>query len=444
MTDTTRTQGRHAILADWPWLGFASDADSIGSGDPAYIVDRSEFQHEREGPNELAERYVHRYNRTGYDRVRRSTDLDTENGYLYVDGDAYTNTNDTAYEVLAIHPDEIIHAMQDGQKKQVDRQFWALSLGKDGNMERADVDYWDGTSGGSAASNATPTKVTDEEYVYQGPQALKIAVTAAGGYVRSQLYRITPGKLTDVGFIGRVDGTMTFKVYDATNGVYLTSGRSYAGEDFVAMFERVTPPAGDANGSGACYEIQLEWSGAANGENIYVSNILGPYPHERRQFELPAEYAEGYNVKGVRTVRYLGQIRSEIYDAYSREWTGQLLPTVDYQVESFHRSANPYHLAFTGPFEDEWFYYGIWAVAERPLSEVEPLDTEGASTSVPLEQAKKYWMASIAEIIRDRNPDDEWAQQKYQETRFEEAVETLARPPVSATVQKRGRVRLRA
>lgn len=434
MSDSSRTTVRQEIYKDWGWLGFAATADDIGAD---YIEDESEFGHERYGPNELSDRFAYRFNRTGEDRVRQTLTVDTATGRLSVDGNtSYVNTSDLDYEITGLHPDEINAQIMKGQEDQVDRQFWPVSAGKDGNMERADVNYWDSTSGGSEVSSAAVSKVTDEANVYIGPQALYINPSGAGGYCRSQRYRVSAGKRCDVGFIGRVDGTFTFRVYDATNSAYLTNGQTYSGEDFVAMFAHITVPSN-------CYEIQLQWTASASSDDIYISCILGPYVAERRQFELPEEYAEGYNVKGIRTVRYLSQLGDETFDAYSREWTGELDYGADFQIESFHRSANPYHLSLSAQLYEHWFHYGLWAVGERPLSEVEPLDSESATTSAPLRQVVAHAKARLAVVIRDRNPDEPQWQNLVAETRIDKAVEKLSRPPVPK-VETRGRRRIRA
>lgn len=435
MTDYTRTQVRQdGILKPWPWVGWSSTADSLANG--PYITDLAAFAHERYGPNEFMDRYVHRYNRTDTDRVRRALDLDTVNGRLDVDGGNWSNTADTAYEVLGVHPDEANDAIMRGQKKQVDRDFRPAGVYPDSDMETAGVEYYDGTLGSSAVSNAGVTKDTDSADVFSGTQSLFINLTGAGGYCRFQRYRVQPNKKVWLAIIGKTTGTMTVKVWDYSNSAYIGTTRSYSGADFALIERSFTTPAG-------CEEIQIEVGGTDATDDVWVDSTFGPIVQGRRRFRLPTEFAESYQVRYVRESRFLSKLADGVYDAYSRQWVGDWEAPADFTTENFHNAANPYFVNFSEEVDDAELMAPLWLVVERPLSDVEPLDSETATTSAPFEQVAAYARHELALLIRDRNPGVQRWVDLVDETRVIASFERIARPS-SAKVKKQTHRRLRA
>lgn len=440
MTTTTRTAVWQEILNRWDWLGFYATADTIGAD---YIEDVSEFAHERYGPNEVSERYAWRYNRSGDDLVRETLTLDTTLGRLSVDGNSsYGTTSDKDYAIVGLDPDVIIAAIKRGQTKQVDRTIRALGTFIDSDMEVSGVDYWDGTSGGSSKSNCTVEKSPTD--AFSGSQALVITATGASAYDRSQRLRVPSGgsgasaKKGKFGVILRADvGTVTLKVYDYTNSAYLTvETRTYSGEDFAYVELNFTPLA-------TTEEVQIEFALTGASDVIVVDAVFGPWFTGRRTFNLPSDLDEQYSVKFVRVSSFESQLKAGVYDAYSRVYLGDYDPKLDFQVEAFPRNANPSRINFGQHISAQEIARPMWIVAERPVSDVEPLDSESATTTQPKEQVVAYAMAEIAEVLRDRNKDDSFFQQLFNETRIEASIERLSRPP-TVKVEEHYRRKLRA
>lgn len=392
-------------------------ADSVGT---TYIADLSEFGDTNLGTDELRDLFIHRYNLTGNDRVKLTTTLDTALGRLSHGGTAYINTADTAYELLGLHPDDFNNAIQTAQ-----RQMWLtthvlLTVGRDFDMETAGVQYWDGTLGGSSTSNATVTKVATAPYVYSGTQALFVNLSGVNGYARGELVRVTPGKRLYTAIIGRADvGTLTLKLRDVTNGAYISTSNdiAYSGESFAVLQRIDTVPVG-------CEEVQVELRGTGAADDLYVDGVFGPLEQNRRRLTLPSWMDESFKVFSLRPSEFRSQIAAGVYDAGSREFTGDWKAPVDFATETLHREVNPNNVIFTRDLPDGL----IWIAAQRSYYDVEPLSTESSSTTAPFEEMVTHALREVTALVMERQPEDKRWIALNTEFKAKTARETLARP----------------
>jgi hypothetical protein len=415
----TRTQIRQELLVRIPELGEAvAAADSVGT---TYIADLSEFGDSNLGTDELRDLFIHRYNLTGNDRVHATTTVDTTTGRLSVVGPVYSNTSDTAYELLGLHPDDLNNAILTAQ-----RQMWLtthvlLTVAHDHDMELGGVQYWDGTLGGSSTSSAAVTKVATAPYVYSGTQALFVNLSGANGYTRGETVRVTPGKRIFTAIIARADvGTVTLKLRDVSNGAYIatTNDKAYSGESFAVLQRYDTVPDG-------CEEVQVEIRGTGATDDLYVDCVYGPLEEKRRRMALPSWMDESFKVYQLRPSSFRSLIVDGIYDAGSREFTGDWMAPVDYNLETLHREVNPNNVIFTHDLPAQQL---VWIAAQRSYYDVEPLLTESSATTAPFEELMAYVMREVTALLVERQPEEARWRQLNADARTRTAKETLARP----------------
>lgn len=428
----TRAQIRHELLDRWPRLGFYATADSFST---TAVVDVSEFEHTGYQTNEFKDYYIYRPGTTGNDVVKRASTLVQSTGTLSQDSSNYSDTSTLAYEILGMPPDVINNAIATAQKNQYAYTHIALTRNNgasDMDMETSGVNYWDGTSGGSSASNATPTKATSANNVYSGTQSLLITLSAANGYVRSEKFRVNPSQQTVTGIILRADvGTATLALYDVTNGAYITTGNnvSYSGEQFAFLWRTDTMPSG-------CEEVNVEVRGTGASDLIYVDCVYGPWQQEAHRVPLASYITEAYKLRTIFPAAFNLSITSsagQIYDAYSRYWTDTWRMPQDFTIENFHREVAANSLLFNYP-KSVPMDTGqmLWLQLARRLSDVEPLTSESAVTNEDLEKEMAYVQHEVALAALEMLPTNAFWKQMVEETKVEEAIETLGRPPPAA------------
>lgn len=377
------------ILRRLPTVGYLDTADNIGT---TYVEHDLRFGNTRLGDDERADLFIWRYNLTGDDRVKMSGYLTTASGRLAQTSiNVYSDTSDKAYGLLGVHPDILINSIIRGWAKKSTESFRPLTIVTDGDMETALVANWTGT-------NATPTKDTGAGNVFTGSQSLKVALSGANGYVRSATFRVQPGTTIYTALRVRADvGTFTFNLYNVTASAVITTGTipTYTGEDFAIICRQDTVPAG-------CEEMQIEIKGTGSSDIIYVDSIFGPYTAGRRRFVLPTWYDETWRVELVRPTRYTALPGvTQGYDAYSRDWAGDLIPARpgdggDYSVENNRSDANPFALQLNMNI-DPWS--PIELATSRLVSDTETFTGPSSTSVLPKDVLVNYGMVEFLDVL---------------------------------------------
>lgn len=380
-SSNTKTAVRQEILKRHSFLGSSYTADSFANG--PYVDDDSVFRKAAYGSGHFRDQYVFRYNRSGDDILRQVTTVDTSTGRATVAGGNWSNTTDNDYELWGTDPLEVNESIITAQRRYRSKHLFALTGGRiaagpvsDYDMERSGVAYWDGTSGSSAASNITPTKSTTD--LFTGTQALLLTATGASGSVRGEKMRCQAGQTFMSAVLVRADvGTIGFQWYNLTGAANFSTGTeiTYAGEDWVMIIREDTVPSGGE-------EMQPRFSLSGASDIGYAGPIFGPYFQGQRVFNIPSTLDETYEIKALRPSRYGVNIASRVYDAYSREFYGDLLQPQDFYVEHLIKDANPTRIQLYR----ELPAYPIWISAERDLyASGETLSTEASTTSADID-----------------------------------------------------------
>ncbi len=287
-------------------------------------------------------------------------------------------------------------------------------------MQTDGTDYWDGSLGSSAASNASVSKNTNPLNVYSGMQCLQVTTFAANGYTRSELVRVSPGQQLFTAATLRVNvGGARLKLYDVTNAAFIETANDveYEGRQMAVLSRVDQVPEG-------CHEVQVQITGTTSLDDIYVDSVYGPMTQGRRRLVLPEWMDEHYTVQALKPAAYASQIGVNTFDAYSREFVGDWKPPLDFSLEPFLREANPAHLIFTRDLPHQV----VWVEATRSWYEVEPLVDETSTFSGDIDELMAYVQLEVAQLMREAQPEDPRWQKYYDEARLLTAREELARP----------------
>ena len=388
----TRTDVWAEILRRYSPLGYQTNADSLANG--PYVQDARMFKNARLGPEDRADLWLERYNRTDDDRLRTTTTLDTTNGRLSAAGANWLNTTDLAYRLLGTDPDPIHGAILLAQQDYIERSLIPLGLFPDADMETAGVTYWDGTVTGIAGDlvNVSLTKSTTD--LRTGTQALRGVLSSASGYCRGQRRRVQAGRALWSAILVRADvGTVTFRIWNTTGGAYIGSSTvpNYAGEGWAVLWRRDTVPTG-------CEEVQYEVGGTSSADVFVVDSCFGPYLDGETLLTLQQSWMDrSWKLPLVRPATYKRSITglSGVYDANSRVWTGDYELGIDYTQEHLRRELNGNQLDFNeapalGP---------LWLATERPNRDTEPLSTEASTCHLLLDEFMPYVMHRVYEHL---------------------------------------------
>ncbi len=449
----TRTQVRQEMLKRAPILGRALTADSVTKAGPA-INDISEYERQRSGITAFENQYIHRYNLADNDRWRLATVLDSgaTNGVLNVDGPAYTDGTDNAYERLTVHPDDLNFAIAEGQRRQRIRTNIALVRGHDMDMESTGVLYW-GTSGGSSVVNVTPTKSAAD--VFSGTQALNYLGTGAGNRLRSEIFGVLPNRTIYAAVIVRVlTPPFVFKLYDTLNAVYFGDTRTLSlayfggtgGGGWCVCWIQATVPAN-------CTNMQFEFSSTAAAGNFEIDTCFGPYQAGQTEYNIQSAMDEAYKLRFVRPSRYVAPLQTEGFaDAESLVYVGDLTRPEDWDLEVFRRDVNSNRLRFqANSYNNSNIGWGwgrglggyagagqafmqnnmgpIWLAMEAQASAFEPLLLEASTTGQPLDECACYSLRYLAETMSQRDPTNAVWQNMLQEYKAWSVIEDQGRPP---------------
>lgn len=442
----TRTQVRQEMLRRAPILGRALTADSLAKAGTT-LTHIAEYERQRAGLTSFENQYVHRYNLADPDRWRLITALNSgaSDGVINVDGPAWANNTDLAYERLTLHPDDLNFAIAEGQRRQRTRTNIALVRGHDMDMELAGVDYWGGGAalGNSVTSNIIPTKITTD--VHSGTQALHCVSTGGGG-IRGETISVTPNSQVYVAIIARVTaGGLSFNLFDYTNTVTFGDTRTWSGVngDWVLMAIQASIPAG-------CYQIQVELDNTTVSSVFDIDTCFGPYQAGQTEYNIQSAFNEAYKLRYVRPATYISVTTTQgVFNAEAMKWDGDLTTPEDWSLQTFRRDVNSNRLHFVANSYNAgnigWTAWGgmgpssgifmqsnmrpIWLAMEAQVSDFEPLLTETSTTTQPLDECVCYSLRWLAETATQRDPSNPIWQAMLQEYKAWAVIEDMARPP---------------
>lgn len=377
-------------------LGYFSVADAIGT---TYIEHDQEFGNSRVGTDELADLNIWLYNRTGNDRVKKAGDVDASTARLaHTSNNVYTFTgNNEPYALTGLHPDIVLAAATRGHHRRSSRTHQPLITFTDADMRRPDANYWNGTSGSSANSNCTATKITTD--AFEGPSALQLVFSAAG-FNRGPKMRVYPGQILKT-YVRFKTGAniLTFNLWDSTH-TQLFSGTAptFGGLDYGVFWRQDTVPDG-------CYEIQVQTncSGAAT---AVVDAFWGPYKFGTKRLMLPVDLDEDWRVRLVRMTSYDYNLPgvSQGYDAYNREFSGDLVPprngdSGDFSFEINRQDVQPYSINLYRPIEEYLNNGPIDLATEHYASASEAFAAVADTSVLGKDELTDFGMVELSKIM---------------------------------------------
>ncbi len=441
----TRTQVRQEIYKRLPSLGKVLTADSITKSGPS-LTQVSEYEHQRAGLTSYEGQFVYRYRLTGNDLKRRITTLNSgaNDGVVNVDGPAYADNADLAYERTGIDPEVINGFIAEAQRKQVSRTDIALvgNYTHDLDMETSGVQYWDGSLGGSATQNTTVTKITTS--VRSGTQALQCTTTNATNIVWGERCTVQPNQLTYMAFIFKaptLTGTLTLGVRDADSGAGLGANTITAVGGSGWMMTAVLFTNG-ATTTG----INPYFESTASGDVYIIDTCFGPYSAGQTDFTIQTALNEAYKVRFVRPSSFKTPLQANFFDAESLVFDGDYTSPQNFVVETFRRDVvsnrirlipstyypnpiiSPSYGSLGLPVNATNSFRPVWLAMEAQVSDFEPLLTETSTTTQPLDEVVSWTIKLLSEYIMNKAPSPYW-QGVFNEYKGYAVAETMYRPP---------------
>lgn len=417
------------LFRRWPFMGFAATADSFAA---AYVANTAAYGNSGDSENDHIDRYIYRYLLSGAERVKETGVMNSTLGQLAITSNTpYTTTGaGGVYMETAMHPDDMLAALQDAMRNLPENKTVPLGIGHDFDMELSGTDYWGGAGllGSSSKSNCNVSKVTTEDLVNWGEQALKVALTSAAGYSRGEAIRVTPGATYYLTPSVRVEaGAVTPRIWDKTNSAYIDTANdvSYSGSEWAVLERTLTVPA-------TCNEIQPQLQGTLISSVFYCDGYFGPYYAGLRQVpRLPTWMDESYKLRIVRPASF-GQAIAGVAGAKaadSRYWSGDLQRGVDFDIEIQRRAANPNRLNFrnTENVQDVMGKEALFLMGERTAYDSEPMLTETSPTSQPFDLVMAYFMHHIALKGLELKPKSSAWERRVAETKMTDAQEFVPR-----------------
>ncbi len=348
--------------------------DGVGT---TYVENVRLWGNDQIGVDERSGFFIWRFNLTGDDRVKIAGYIDPSTGRLSIQSiEVYSDTTDTDGAVLGIDPDVFLATITRGHDRYTSRTYQPFITFSDADMRLSGVAYWNGSSGGSATSNCTPSKITSDSF--EGPQALQLVYSSAG-FDRGPKQKVYPGQTIWTAMRGKTSAsTLTFNLWDGTNAALFTStAPTYVGRDYGVIRRRDTVPAG-------CYDVQVQVN-CAGAATAVVDAFWGPYIFGETHFVLPVDLDDQWRLRLVRPTMYTALPGTQqVYDARSRRFTGDLMPPNpegsdpgDFSFEINELDVNPYAINLNMPIEQLLVNNApIDLATERYLS-------EGEAFSVP-------------------------------------------------------------
>lgn len=449
---TSLTDLINGTLAIPEWsirLGFAGTMDSNGTD---HFRDVEHFKRSNMGRDEVLGAWVDKYDlsETSSDRERKLDYVDNTTGDVFHDGADWAFTGGGVYRYFSVKPSRVRDAAKLIPTETYERKTIPLTVLEDGDMGRSDVDYWDGTSGSSSATNLTPTKGTDPADALFGDNALILTATGASGVEKSQKFRVTGGKTLYTPIIGRADvGTITLALWDVTNGAYINASQdvAYSGEQSAFMERTDQLPA-------TCEEVQVVFKLTGASDRAVVGQVFGPYLQGQNFFVMPSTIDATFKLTKVRATDFrLATNTTGVADATSRRWIGDLVgrkpqdETPDYTVEIVDRAANPNRLQFNDTQNVTWALgkKPLWLSVERLRSDAgETLATEASTTTMPYNEALAHFHHNLALMFQALQPNNSEWDKLVQDTAIEAMIEEFVRPPDATVINRRQYMSIRA
>lgn len=444
MTFTEALEGLLATPGVWSRLGYAGAAELI---DPAglYLRDTGNFLRAGLARNDPVGRIIDRPDLalTHADRERRADRVDNESGDLYHDGSAYVETSSLPYRLLSLSVRDFLAAAQEASRNLYDRKLVLLNRGKDFDMMTAGADYWNGVLTGSYSNlSAPPSKVTTAGNVFQNEQSLFYNLSLADGYGRGEAVSVRPGETYAMPAIVRVDGRLSYRIWDASNLAYIDTGQEqdFNGPSFVCWERKFQAPAN-------CFKVAPHFQGLTATTDIYVDGVGGPYNSKSHRFELSDWFDASFALRCLRVVNFEGQIQgyNGIGDAESMNYIGDLQEPSDYAMQISERAVNPSVLNLKDSQDVKWAMgKPIWVAAQRTRYDAgETFTGEASTTSAPRAQFMAMFKHQVAQTLAGKQSSSQRWKDLVQETRVEQAIEDIVRHE-EAHVERRQFYNLRA
>lgn len=442
-TTITRTQIRQEMLRRAPILGRALTADSLTKAGPT-LTHVAEYERQRAGLTSYEGQYIHRYNLADPQRWRRITTIDGSTGIISVDGPAWTDNTDLAYERLTVHPDDLNFAIAEAQRRQRIRTNIALVRGGlDLDMEATGTNAW-GTAvatGGSSKGNVTLTKDTTQ--AFSGTQSMKFVAGAATPYTIGSTMRVTPGRQAYFAAIVLPSvGPITFQIFDFINNTVLQSVTLTSGlGGWTLMYIQMQIPINTDT-------VQYMFTSSSASAIFWVDTCFGPYQAGQTEYPVQSAINEAYKLRFVRPSAYVSPTQTTgCLDADSLTFIGDLLRPDDWDLEVFRRDLNSNRLRFqANSYNNRNVGWGfpsnvpggtfmqnsmrpIWLAMEAQASDFEPVLTETSTTGQPLDECACYALRYVAETLTQRDPSNVVWANLLAEYKAWSVIEDQGRPP---------------
>lgn len=412
MSNSRRTI-RRQLLDQIPALGFYGTADSVAAGS---IVDTFIFQDSNLSTSQYKGCYILRPDRTGDDRIKKAGALVLASGTLAHTGSNYTNTSDMVYEIIGLlHPDELDACIVRALKRIYFETQVPLTRVTDGDFPNS-VANWTGT-------NANLTAITAAANVYSGIGSMRVANTLANGYAASVAITVSKGEPFWCSAICRsASGTADLVVWDNTNGAVI-SNKTHTDSQWQRLWILDYLPS-------TCESVIIRCRGTESDADIYWDSVHF-YTLNERRIMAPSWLDEPWKFLKLREAKYARSLATGQDDATTRYLQDWFSPA-HFTLDPFQPEVNPYAVQLQRPLPQT----DLWIEAKRPYFDLEPLATDSATTTAPLNLILAFSKLELASLLTKRYPQDPKWQQLYREAERETSAETLARPEVPIQPKK--------
>ena len=409
----TRRNIRRLLFDQVPGLGFSGTADSVAT---TSLTDTAVFADSTVAVGHYRGHYLVRPDRTGDDRIKRITTINTTTGAASHNSTVYSNTTDTNYEVIGlIHPDELDACITRAMKRiYYEVQVPLVGIVTDGDMEGTTTASWTASSG-----NITLTKSTTADKVFSGTRSLRGVQVATAQYASSQSFRVYENTVFYASaLVHAPTGTAQFDIYDLSNTTVVASITSNdPGWSHVWLQGQV--PSG-------CELMQVRLGGVENNADIYWDHALF---YNRDEYRLPAPswLDEQHKFLKLREARYRRTVNSTssggVDMGNSLTFDDWYQPNM-YSLEPFHVDANPYvvQLQQRCPMNE------LWINGKRAYVDTEPLTADTDTTHAPENLVVAYARQELVTVLRRRYPSDKRWEFASMEAAADVDAQTASRP----------------
>lgn len=410
-------------------LGFASTATGAGT---TGIPDTVKFGPTQIGEFQYADGWGYVPTLTGAQRVKRMGAI-SGTTLLHADNANWSSVvNTTPYEWLVpgAHPDAFNQVIADAMRELYVRNHLPETPWIDGNFELSGTTNW--------AAAATLAKVADAIYGNVGSQSLKVTNLGANGYAAHNVgIEVQPGQRWQFHALMRnvAGGPARFRIYDYTAsptvGAEIGTAAVAYGFTPTLLVNNVTIPEN-------CYRVTcLLQNDSATG--ITAWDALPGRNLASRQFPLDYWGRAHYNITGLAEAQYGTALKNgtRAYDATSRSFEAWSRPR-DFDTEHLLGNSTPNIMRIYRDPRKIASDVELWYPSQRTWWDVDPLDSETASSEIPEELLIPLVAARVATLL---NPGETDPHLRATRAKYEAiaAAQVMARPAVR-TPERRQRV----